>query len=693
MLRRYYILIMLSLFALVSGCKESEVATNRKLGVDEFVPRYNEYVAKWIKGKLAGVEEKIKKIEGELTAGANPAKQAELEELKREQQRYLFRQSLGSYFAYKTPADIPTDLVWENGLNEPEIGDPKSKKGGVFRNYLENFPATIRPFGPEASTYVRGYIYDDQSIGLVGLHPKTQAIIPGLAKEWAVSKDAKTVFFKLHDGLKYSNNDPLVAKDFIVGVYVRISDYVANPFHKQYLLEQIANVTIYDDKTLSISLPDTMPFLPLNASVPPSSQNFYKDYGADYVERYQWRHEPTTGPYYIKDEDVKKGVSLTLSRNPNWWGNDKKFYKYLYNPDKIVYTVVRDKSKTFELFRSGEIDFISLTEPEYWYQKSEVEPVFDGYIERYTFYNQYPRSPRGFFFNLAKPPLNNKDLRWGIQHALNWQKVIDVQFRGDFSRLEQFTAGYGVFVNPEIKAPKFNIRLAREYFAKAGYTVDGSDGILKKPSGERLQLSVTYGSAPLNDRMLSILKEDAKRAGLDLQLDGNEATVFFKKISQKEHQACLVGYSAAPPAPDYYQYLHSSTAFDEKGQPKPDTNNLFSYKSDRMDQLTIASRFARNNEEMKTLCWEIQKILYDEAMFSPSFMPTFVRFGCWRWMRWPDTEETKMSPPIYASPIESYTWWIDEDIKNETLAAKRAGKTFPEVQRVMDEYRDKSLTK
>ena len=36
---------------------------------------------------------------------------------------------------------------------------------------------------------------------------------------------------------------------------------------------------------------------------------------------------------------------------------------------------------------------------------------------------------------------------------------------------------------------------------------------------------------------------------------------------------------------------------------------------------------------------------------------------------------------------ESYLYWVDNDIKKETMEAKREGKTFEEVDAVYDQYR------
>ena len=39
--------------------------------------------------------------------------------------------------------------------------------------------------------------------------------------------------------------------------------------------------------------------------------------------------------------------------------------------------------------------------------------------------------------------------------------------------------------------------------------------------------------------------------------------------------------------------------------------------------------------------------------------------------------------------MESYVYWIDEEMEAETRAAMRSGKTFPEVQQVKQKYRTK----
>ena len=86
-------------------------------------------------------------------------------------------------------------------------------------------------------------------------------------------------------------------------------------------------------------------------------------------------------------------------------------------------------------------------------------------------------------------------------------------------------------------------------FAKAGYTQEGRDGILIKPDGTRLSVSVTYPAMPQIDRIFAILREEAKACGFELRLDGLEPTVAYKKEMQKQHEMALGSWLIGPPVP------------------------------------------------------------------------------------------------------------------------------------------------
>lgn len=673
------------------ACHREEEVAERKLGFDAFLPTYNAYIHKWLLEQQAHAKKETERISTALATAEGPAKerlQAQAEANRKELEKWEFRLGLGDYLKTGDPSEIPGDLVWENGQEQPEMGDPNAKKGGVWRRHILEFPPTIRPVGNNANNSFRSELYDLIDVKLVTFHMRTMKLIPGVAKEWAVSPDKRTIYYRVDPDARYSDGEPVKAKDYLVTAYVCVSDNIFNPYAKQYYRENIAQIAVYDDHTLSVSLPEAQYFGPLIAGdMTPYSPRFYAEYGADYADRYQWRFPPTTGAYEVKEDGIVKGVSITQTRVKNWWAKDKKFYRYRYNPDKMVSRLVRDEAKAFELFRAGELDTFPITRPEFWYEKSEMPPVYDGYVERTTFYNQFPRVPWGLYLNTRKPPLDNRDVRIGIDQAMNWQKVIEVLFRGDYQRLNCFNEGYIPFSDTTIRARPYSVSGARESFAKAGYTEEGNDGILRKPDGTRLSVAVTYPGIQRYDRIFALLRESARACGLEVRLDGLESTVSFKKQLQKQHEITFGGWNTEPPMPDFYQFLHSSNALDEKGAPKPNTNNTFVWSRPDTDHLSEMVRAATSEKDLTDATRKLQHIMHDEAIFNPGYAVDFVRTGYWRWVKWPDCETTRFSPPVTYDPLETNVLWVDDTVKEETLKARREGKKFPEVNRVVDTYR------
>ena len=682
-------LTCLSLAMFVSGCGEETKTRVDYGGAREFAPQYNNYIGKWLKRQMEQTRIALLQAESKVAKDPeNDSLQKQKKGLERELAKLDFRVNRGDYFDFKKAEDVPQDLNWESGKDLPEVGDPRAVKGGVYTDFIAQFPPTLRQIGSESNHSFRGQIYDDIQIKLVEAHPVTQDTIPGVANRWAIAPDNRTVYYHIDPEATYSDGVKIKAIDVMTAAYIRISDFITDPYYKQYYREQIAGITVYGDDIVAVTLPERKPKLEQAAALPIAPTHYYKDYGPDYEKFYQWKVPPSSAAYYVKEDDINKGVSITLTRVKDWWAKDKKYYKYRFNPDKIVYLVVRDPNKAFELFRSGKIDAFNITAPKYWYEKSEMEPVFKGYIERYKYYTQYPRIPIGIYMNVSQSKMKDLNVRLGIQHSLNWDKVIDVIYRGDFDRLQRFSEGYGQFSNMDIKAREYSVVKAREYFTKAGYTEKGEDGILMKPDKTRLSVSVTFGNSPTRGDMMALLEEDAKKAGLELRLDGLERTVSYQKVMKKQHEMTFWGWGVSPPYPRYYQFFHSKNAVDEKGNAKPSTNNINSYANTKMDEYSEAMRNARTEEEIRENCIAAQKLLWDEAIFSPGYATNYLCFGSWRWVRWPDSDTTVFNAPVIYDALENYVFWIDGDKKAETKAAMRKDVSFPEVQRTIDLFRD-----
>jgi len=599
------------------------------------------------------------------------------------------------FFSFKTPADIPAGLVWEDGQDLPDLGSPEAKKGGTFSYYVNDFPRTLRRVGPDANGPFRGWINDFMIPSLANRHPNEGKYYSALAAQWSISPEDRTVYFKLDKTATWSDGVPITADDYMFMFFFFRSPHIVAPWYNNWYGTQYSNITKYDDYTISMTIPKSKPhFEDSLVGLSPIPRHFFKELGSDYVDRYQWRFVPTPGAYIIHDEDIKKGRSITLTRLENWWAKDKKFFRNRFNVDKIRLSVIRDAAKAFEAYKRGDIDLFRLNTPELWYEKlpDTDEDVQSGYISKDTFYTDIPRPTYGLWMNTNKPLLDNKNVRVGIHHALNWTLVIDKFFRGDFQRMRTSADGFGPATHPTLRARSFDIDKAVTAFAKSGFTERGADGILVNIQGDRLSFTLSTPYGRYGD-ILTILKEEAIKAGLELRVEVLDATAGFKKANEKKHDIQFTALNVGGRYPRYWETYHSDNAYDQAfladGSINPErkikvqTNNIEALANWDIDQLINRYRAAATEEELVATAHKLEEALYEHASFVPGFVQGYERSSHWRWLKFPDDFDVKESHYVY----EGQLFWLDDSAKKETKSAMKADEKFPVKINVHDKYK------
>ena len=599
------------------------------------------------------------------------------------------------FFGFKTLADVPDDLVWEDGGHLPDIGSPEATKGGTQYSRLQDFPRTLRVIGPDSNGGFRTLLLDDVGMTLAKVHPDNMELYPSLADAWAIDRKNKTIYIKLDPRATYSDGVPITADDYLFMFWFHRSEYITAPWYNNYYSTKFTNITRYDDHLISMTQPNAKPDMAENAlGTRPVPRHHYKEMGDDFAERYQWVFEPTPGPYIVKPEDVRKGRSIALTRLDNWWAKDEKFYRNRFNADRIQFSVIRDTAKVFEAFKRGDIDQFGLNLAEYWYEKlpDADADVQAGYIKKAVFFNQRPRPPFGLWINTSRPLLDGRDLRLGIAHATNWDLVIEQFFRGDSTRLNTANSGFGPFSHPTIKGRTFDIELAEQYFAAAGFTQRGPDGILVNADGQRLAFTLSTGYESLKD-VLTILKQEAAKAGLEYRIEVLDGTAGWKKVQEKKHDLHFAAFGRfLEMYPRFWEHYHSDNAYDdaflEDGNVNPErelktqTNNLEAFAVFEMDGLIDQYRAEEDRDKMIALSHQMIALQHEYASFVSGFYQGFFRLGYWRWVHYPDSFSNRHA----SGSGELFVHWIDPLEKEETLAARKSGKTFESSITVYDQW-------
>ncbi len=572
--------------------------------------------------------------------------------------------------------ELPKNITWLTNEIDPVFSSPDAKKGGTFHSSVMTFPMTFRVVGPDSNSSFRSAILDNQ-LGLIGIHPNTENIIPEIATHWAFEDDKKTMYFKLNKKARWSGGQPVTAHDFAYSLEFMRSKHIIAPWYNDYYTREIEKVIVYDDYTLAVVSTKAVPDLHLKLGIIPTPAHFYGKLNKDFVKKYNWKIVPNTGPYQISD--FKKGKYVKFKRKKDWWAKDLPCFKNRFNVDEVVFTVVRDFNLLWEYFKKAKIDVFGITIPKFWHVRTKTPVVENGYVHKLWFFNDTQRSATGMWLNLDRETFKDKNVRYAFAHAMNIQKVIEKVLRNDYFRLEHGFMGYGRYSNKTIKARMFDLDKVDYYMKTAGFK-RGVDGIWTK-NGKRFSVEVTYSHDAHTPRLV-VLKEEAKKAGVELRLQKLDASASYKKVLEKKYEVAWMGWSTSL-RPQYWEHFHSINAH------KPQTNNITNTDDPEMDTLIDAYRNSLDEEERIKLSLKIQEKIHAIGTFIPTFMVPYVREAYWRWWQLPEIPGTKHSETLF-DPFGSSSgglFWYDNDLYEETIKAMKKDKKIPPVTIIDETYR------
>lgn len=561
------------------------------------------------------------------------------------------------------PPQLPPGLVWKTNQEDPVFASPEATRGGRFRTFIDSFPLTLRLVGPDSNGSFAGFMRAN-NLALTDIHPNTLNPIPQLASHWAFRGDGKTVFYKLDPTARWSDGKPVTAADYIYTLKFMRSSFIVAPWYNNYYTEMIVDVAAYDDYTIgiegSIAKPEEDQLYEYGLS--PTPAHFHQ-LDENWVRDYNWKIEPVTGPYSICE--IRKGKYIEFCRQQDWWGDDKRYFRNRYNVDQVRVKVIRDLNIAYQYFAKGELDTFPLVMPQLWYRKAQGRLYDLGYVGRVKFYNDRPQPSLGMYLNMDDPLLADRNVRLGIAHAMNIDKVIRTVLRNDYERLQTMNEGYGEYSRTDLRPREFDLEKADQHFRAAGWINRDGSGIRVK-DGRRLSVRITY-SSPSHTPRLVVLKEEARKAGLELELQQLDSTTAFKQILEKKHQIAWMGWGIGGLSPRYWE------GFDSVNAHKPQTNNITNTDDPLMDEKIEAYRVATDRPSRIRLAHELEGMVYDSGAFIPTFKIAYTREGFWRWMKLPPWLGTRSSDALF-DPFGTTggLFWIDEELKRK-LSGSRTG--------------------
>jgi len=260
-------------------------------------------------------------------------------------------------------------------------------------------PPHLDPTGGAAAA-IGEVVYANVYEGLTRIDRDGQ-VKPALAESWTISPDGKTYTFTLRKGVAFHDGaafDAGVAKASLDRA--RAADST-NP--QKGLFEPIEAVEAVDPTTLKVTLKRPTGLFLFNMGWP-AAVIIAPGAVADA------KTKPVgTGPF--KFDTWQKGASLTLVRNPAYWGTAPKL-------DKVTFKIIGDAAAAYAAMMSGDLDAYPLYPAPEQLDQFRADPRFKvvvGNTEGETL----------LAMNNGKAPLSDVRVRRAVNHAIDRKAIID----------------------------------------------------------------------------------------------------------------------------------------------------------------------------------------------------------------------------------------------------------------------------
>ncbi len=483
-----------------------------------------------------------------------------------------------------------------------------SPAGNVIRI---NFGAEPDNIDPQKSSFVNEIEYIMLNyLPLMTFNTQLKPV-PGAAASVQTSQDGKTFTFKLKPDQKYSDGEPLNAKNFeyafkrecdpvtageyqtIVYPIVGCQEYaeafqtagltVTDKAKLQTLRDAVAAKAL-DDNTFEVKLKESAPYF-LNVFAlwvgAPVRQDLVEK-GGD-----TWWQDPANyignGPFQIKEWNHQSDSKW--ERNDNYALAKPKF-------DGIEAKEITDSSVSFQAYRNGELDIGGVAaedlatvegDPELKAQRQEMAGSCNFYLG----------------FNTKKTPFDKKEVRQAFAQAFNREAFIRDVLKGLGKPALSFIPPGFPGNDPNETSWKFDKAAAQKLLDSAG--IDKSK-----------EIKLTYSSSPRNKaRFEYVAAMYQNNLGVKMTLDPVDPTVYtslLKKSTPIEQSPSMFFLGWCADYPDPQDWL--SLVFQTGGSGSDRAN----WSNKQFDELTRKADGLPLDDPQRTKLYDqAQKLLVQEA--------------------------------------------------------------------------------
>lgn len=376
------------------------------------------------------------------------------------------------------------------------------------------------------------------------------------------------------------------------------------------LFNDILDIEVVDDKTFTMQFdkPTCSAEMINNFELVPAhlERALFEEAPEAYPERSLYETDPTNpgiwmGPYVVSD--LEFGGEITLTRNPEWWGDAPYF-------DVIRIRPIESTPALEANLLAGEIDMIAGEDG------ISVEQAL-AFQEDHGDDYQFIFHPALFYehidLNLDNPILQDIQVRRALLHAIDRQAISDRLFGGYQPVAHVNINPQDSVYNPDVPTYAFDPDLAAALLDEAGWTLDPGANTRTNVDGEPLALTImtTAGNAT-RELIEQVLQSQWRRAGIDVTIENEPARVLFgETIARRAFDSMTMFAWLSSPQNIPRTTMHSSMIPTEEnnwaGQ------NYTGYANADVDRIIDAMETTCEDPEKQDL-WNALQVHYAEDL-------------------------------------------------------------------------------
>lgn len=410
-------------------------------------------------------------------------------------------------------------------------------------------------------------------------------IVPKLATDYKVNKDATEFTFTLREGVKFHDGEDFNA-EAVKANFERISDK-KNNLKRYTLFASIDKIEVLDDYKVKIILKEPFASMMNNFAHPAALMQSPKSLASgDNIAR-----KPVgTGPYVFESWDSSDIIKV--KKNADYWGDAPAANSITFKP------VVENGSRT-AMLQTGEADFAYPipTEQIDALKKANVDVVSsDSIVMNYL------------SMNVAKKPFDNPKVREAISYAINKDNLVKVVYSDYAKKATSVISESTTFYAAQKEQP---------------YDVEKAKALLKEAGLEDGFSTTIWATNTTNYiKAMEFIQQSLAEINIDVKVEpmenGTLESALWEPKGPKDSKVEMYfgGWGPSTAEADWgIRPVFATESFP------PNSYNISYYSNKDVDESLQAALRTSDEKERRYIYSKIQKTLWEENVWVPAANP------------------------------------------------------------------------